>query len=228
MGLGGRTRAAREPSEGSRTLPRDLHRPRSGRGGQPVDPHPVGVTVRYRSGTFAFTARRAEPLHHGHHVRPFEGPSVVVEAGGVAPSSRGYRPRALLLSYTSRHGRGGPVGRLRAYVPDECPRLESNQRLLLFGQAPSPDRLQGHVVAGVEPGHGHRRLFGCQRAASSRNEEFVRGRGVEPRFAGSKPAGLPLVDPRGAFCGQNAAACHWPIPNRASVGQRGVEPRSLG
>jgi hypothetical protein len=25
------------------------------------------VTVRYRSGTFAFTARRAEPLHHGHH-----------------------------------------------------------------------------------------------------------------------------------------------------------------
>ena len=26
------------------------------------------VTVRYRSGTFAFTARRAEPLHHGHHV----------------------------------------------------------------------------------------------------------------------------------------------------------------
>ena len=45
----------------------NLHRPRSGRGGQPVDPHPAGVTARYRSGTFAFTARCAEPLHHGHH-----------------------------------------------------------------------------------------------------------------------------------------------------------------
>jgi hypothetical protein len=29
-------------------------------------PHPVEVTVRFRSGAFAFTARRAEPLHHGH------------------------------------------------------------------------------------------------------------------------------------------------------------------
>jgi hypothetical protein len=186
----------------------NLHRPRSGRGGRPVDPHPVGVTVRYRSGTFAFTARRAEPLHHGHHGQ--------VEAEGVAPSSCGNRPRALLLSYASRHPTRRPVGRLAHSCLNECPRLESNQRLLLFGQAPSPDRLQGHVVAGVVPGHGHRRLFGCQRAASLRNEEFVRGRGVEPRSAGSKPAGLPLADPRLAFrdedsnldfCVQSAAAC---------------------
>ena len=28
----------------------------------------IGVTARVRSGTFAFTARRAGPLHHGHHV----------------------------------------------------------------------------------------------------------------------------------------------------------------
>jgi hypothetical protein len=53
-----------------------------------------GVTARVRSGTFAFTARRAEPLHHGHRV---------VEAEGVAPSSRAYQARALLLSYVSQH-----------------------------------------------------------------------------------------------------------------------------
>ena len=58
----------------------NLHRPRSGRGGRPVDPHPAGVTVRYRSGTFAFTARRAEPLHHGHH---FDR----VSEGGLSPTS---------------------------------------------------------------------------------------------------------------------------------------------
>jgi hypothetical protein len=39
---------------------------------------------------------------------------------------------------------------------------------------------KGIVVAGVVPGHGHRRLFGCQRALSLRND-FVRGRGLEPR-----------------------------------------------
>ena len=61
-----------------------------------------GVTVRYRSGTLAFTARCAEPLHHGHH-QSIAGTQVVL-----------------------------------------CPRLESNQRLLRFGQAPSPDWLQGH------------------------------------------------------------------------------------
>ena len=54
------------------------------------------VTGRFRSGTAAFTARHAEPLHHGHHSQ--------VEAGGLAPSSRAYRARALLLSYASRLG----------------------------------------------------------------------------------------------------------------------------
>ena len=63
------------------------------------------VTVRYRSGTFAFTARRAEPLHHGHHGQ--------VEAGGVAPSSRAYHARALLLSYASESlGARSRVGQL--------------------------------------------------------------------------------------------------------------------
>ena len=54
------------------------------------------VTGRFRSGTAAFTARHAEPLHHGHHGQ--------VEAGGLAPSSRAYHARALLLSYASRLG----------------------------------------------------------------------------------------------------------------------------
>src|SRR3954451_14158353 len=77
-----------------------------------------------------------------------------VEAGGVAPSSRAYHARALLLSYTSV-GQGGwicPSG-LRFPKPALifpsstlmlCPRLESNQHLLDFSQAPSPDRLRGH------------------------------------------------------------------------------------
>jgi hypothetical protein len=55
------------------------------------------VTGRFRSGTAAFTARHAEPLHHGHHG-----------------------------------------------CDRWCPRLESNQHLLRFRQAPSPDRLRGH------------------------------------------------------------------------------------
>src|SRR3954451_24212695 len=82
-----------------------------------------------------------------------------VEAGGVAPSSRAYHARALLLSYTSV-GQSGwifpsglrfpkpalvyPNCRTAELHPDECPRLESNQHLLDFSQAPSPDRLRGH------------------------------------------------------------------------------------
>ena len=54
------------------------------------------VTGRFRSGTADFTARHAEPLHHGHHDQ--------VEAGGLAPSSRAYHARALLLSYASKLG----------------------------------------------------------------------------------------------------------------------------
>jgi hypothetical protein len=71
---------------------------------------------------------------------------------------------------------------------------------------------EGVLVAGVVPGHEHRRLFGCQRAFGA-----VRGRGLEPRYAGSKPAGLPLADPRADlfrdqdsnldFCVQSAEAC---------------------
>src|SRR5215471_16172384 len=75
---------------------------------------------------------------------------------------------------------------------------------------------KGIVVAGVVPGHGHRSLFDCQRA-DSRRDEFVRGRGLEPRQTGSKPVGLPLADPRALVfrdegsnldtCVQSAVAC---------------------
>ena len=73
-----------------------------------------------------------------------------------------------------------------------------------------------NFVAGVVPGHGHRRLFGCQRAHALHNE-IVRGRGFEPRRTGSKPVGLPLADPRAVvfrdegsnldICVQSAVAC---------------------
>ena len=101
--------------------------------------HQLGVTGRFRSGTAAFTARHAEPLHHDHH---------------------------------------------------GCPRLESNQHLLRFRQAPSPDRLRGHRCGRVVPGHGHRRLFGCQRARSLRNASAGK-RGVEPRSLGQEPRASP-------------------------------------
>lgn len=48
----------------------------------PVRPVLAWVTIRLRSGTFASTARRAEPLHHGHHeVRAHGG--VQAGSGGV-------------------------------------------------------------------------------------------------------------------------------------------------
>ena len=72
-----------------------------------------GVTVRYRSGTFAFTARCAEPLHYGHHQLRARGQE----------SNQATATRAQIVW---------------------CPGLESNQRLLRFTQAPSPDRLPGH------------------------------------------------------------------------------------
>src|SRR3954453_14750826 len=130
-----------------------------------------------------------------------------VEAGGVAPSSRAYHARALLLSYTSV-GQGGWI----------CPSgLRFPKPALIYPSSPLMSALvwnrtssswfsarrhhqigyKGIVVAGVVPGHGHRRLFGFQRARSLRNKA-VRGRGFEPRRAGSKPAGLPLADPRSA------------------------------
>ena len=162
--------------------------PLAGFGDQPDPRSPpvLRVTARLRSGTFAFTARRAEPLHHGHHVR--------VEAGGVAPSSRAYHARALLLSYTSV-GQGGwicPSG-LRfpkpaliypssTLMPLRLCALVWNRTSTSWTSARRHHQIgyEGIVVAGVVPGHGHRRLFGFHRARSLRNKA-VRGRGFEPR-----------------------------------------------
>ena len=105
------------------------------------------MTVRFRTGTFAFTARRAEPLHHGHHVwsewldLPQRPP--VPETGAHLTelyTESGHQPLVgnHLQSARLAGERGGD-----GIVP-RCSRLESNQHLLRFRQAPSPDRLREH------------------------------------------------------------------------------------
>jgi hypothetical protein len=91
--------------------------------------HILWVTARLRSGTFAFTARRAGPLHHGHHAG---------QGGWICPSDLRFPKPALIY----------PSSTLM------CSRLESNQHLLDFSQAPSPDRLQERMPSriGVRPG----------------------------------------------------------------------------
>ena len=183
----------------------------------------LGVTARLRSGTFAFTARRAEPLHHGHHGRLRRG-------GGtrtlVSRLSGACSPLELHLRWS-----GCLDLPQRPEVPETGARLSElpsstlmsalvwNRTSTSWTSARRHHQIgyEGIVVAGVVPGHGHRRLFGFHRARSLRNRA-VRGRGFEPRRAGSKPAGLSLADPRSArfrdqdsnldCCVQSAGACH--------------------
>jgi hypothetical protein len=110
--------------------------------------------------------------------------------------------------------------------PDECPRLESNQHLLDFSQAPSPDRLRGHRCGrgGARPRASSSLRFsesafvaqqGCSgtriRTSTSRVKTCrpaisrspigaVPGPGFEPGFLRSERRGLPLADP-GMFRG---------------------------
>jgi hypothetical protein len=167
-----------------------------------------GVTVRYRSGTFAFTARCADPLHYGHHQLRARGQESNQATAGLTDNP--------LQSVLIREDEVGEEGSSRCSSTEL--RAHKSFGALVWNRTSvscSSNRrhhqigYQGIVVAGVVPGHGHRRLFGFQRAPSLRND-FVRGRGLEPRRTGSKPVGLPLADPR------------------LGVGQRGVEPRSLG
>jgi hypothetical protein len=133
-----------------------------------------------------------------------------VEVEGVAPSSVAYKATALLLSYTSRFA--------------WCSRLESNQHLLRFRQAPSPDRLREQRrgrdgarprasstirLSKIDP--GRRRVGSGMRSRTSINRvktcrpavsrspsglfRFVSGPGVEPGFLRSERSGLPLADP---------------------------------
>jgi hypothetical protein len=55
------------------------------------------VTVRVRSGTFAFTARCAEPLHHGHHGHV---EAAGVPSSGIEPASPALQAGAITRSAT--------------------------------------------------------------------------------------------------------------------------------
>jgi hypothetical protein len=111
-------------------------------------------------------------------------------------------------------------------VPRWCPRLESNQHLLRFRQAPSPDRLRGHCCgrggarprasstirlseitfvaqrsrSGTRIRTSTNRVKTCRPAVSRSPSCGVPGRGFEPRHLRSERRGLPLADPgsRGA------------------------------
>ena len=102
-----------------------------------------------------------------------------------------------------------------------CPRLESNQRLLLFGQAPSPDRLQGQCCGrgGARPRASSTIRLSESSCVAQRNRSGTRtrtsigrvktcwptvgrspswavpGRGLEPRHLRSERRGLPLAAP---------------------------------
>ena len=106
-------------------------------------------------------------------------------------------------------------------MPRQCPRLESNQHLLGFSQAPSPDRLQGHRCGrgGARPRTSssirlsesafvaRRRCSGtrirtstsrvkaCRPAISRSPIGDVPGPGLEPGYLRSERGGLPLADP---------------------------------
>jgi hypothetical protein len=159
-------------------------------------------------------------------------PSATVRPLGIEPSPAAYRAAARPSCYrriTSLCWSGWldlpqrpPVPETGAHLPELHPEIGAlvwNRTSTSWASARRHHQIgyKGIVVAGVVPGHEHRRLFGCQRARSLRHES-VRGRGFEPRRAGSKPAGLPLADPRSAMfrdqdlnldiCVQSAAACH--------------------
>lgn len=92
------------------------------------------VSARYRSGTFAFTARRAGPLHHGHHVGQggwicpsglrFPKPALIypsstlnVLPSGIEPAPPGLQPGAITRSATgaSRWPDWRPASRILGY-----------------------------------------------------------------------------------------------------------------
>lgn len=112
-----------------------------------------------------------------------------VERRGIAPLSSGLQPDARLLSYRSENPPGVPssdsctdrfsqmsgVGYARLKLPERyggrmiraqrirtgvpCPRLESNQHLLLFRQPPSPDRLRGQSGRRLVSSRRHRHFL---------------------------------------------------------------------
>ena len=115
----------------------------------------------------------------------------------------------------------GRCGTLLGFHGCWCPRLESNQRLLRFRQAPSPDRLQGQCCGrgGARPRASStirlsKSAFVAQRSCSGTRTRTsigrvktcwptvgrspswaVPGRGLEPRHLRSERRGLPLADP---------------------------------
>lgn len=106
-------------------------------------------------------------------------------------------------------------------MPRWCPRLESNQHLLRFRQAPSPDRLRGQCCgrgiarprasstirlsksafvaqrsrSGTRSRTSTNRVKACRPAVSRSPSCGVPGRGLEPRHLRSERSGLPLADP---------------------------------
>ena len=149
-----------------------------------------GVTGGDRTLTCAFTAHRAD-----HYTTATK--SLLVEAGGVEPPSAAYHAAALPLSYAS--------------PSRKCSRLESNQHLLGFSQAPSPDRLREQ-----RRGRGGARPRASSTIRLSKNDL---GSGMRNRTS------INGVKTRRPAISRSPNGYLW-SPN--SVGQGGLEPPSLG
>ena len=92
-------------------------------------------------------------------------------------------------------------------TPRERPRSESNRHLLVFSEAPSPDRLRGQSWR-VGSRHGHRQLFGCQR---SLNQSWFGEQGSNLHRRIQRPPAYQLANPRA-----NPLPSHKPPASRAS------------
>jgi hypothetical protein len=179
------------------------------RGGNRSQRH--GSTLRPRPQCARSESNQARPLIERLHDLRATGASLrsVGQDGWICPSGLRFpKPALIYPSSTLKSGHTGlkPDNRPHAVRSrtensrtNMCPAsaLVWNRTSTSWASARRHHQIgyKGIVVAGVVPGHGHRRLFDCQRAISLRHEA-VRGRGFEPRRAGSKPAGLPLADPR--------------------------------
>jgi hypothetical protein len=196
-----------------------------------------GVSARFRSGTFAVTARRAghyttDTIGSGWLELPQRPP--VPETGAhpteLHPETRGaqaglppepLRGRCGTLPRFHTQTRGAQAG-LPAGAPSRevwnPPRVPQSIGAPVWNRTSTSwtSARRHHQIGygsisliGLASDQAHPRLFDCQRPAN----ELVRGRGVEPRRAGSKPAGLPLADPRALGFSDEA----WRCPVRAAA-----------
>jgi hypothetical protein len=207
-----------------------------------IDPHPDAsswVTGGDRTLTCAFTARRAVPLHHGHHSLP----SARFPELGSNERLRFQRPPSCRLDDPGSRGAGWSR---TSYLPlieralflacatapcSWCSRLESNQHLLRFRQAPSPDRLREHLRGrgGARPRASSTIGFSkSSRGSGMRTRTSISGVKVRGPAVGRSPKGgsggnrTPFARVRAECFAIKASV---PLPcDRAAVPSVGLEP----